>query len=529
MGDSGRTVIGVDVGTGSVRAAVFSLEGTMLGDAASPIRENHPSADIYEQSSRDIWTATGRVVREALEKSGVLGDTVIGMSYDATCSLVALDGEGAPLTVSESGDDDWNIIVWRDHRAIDQVNRINAGGYDVLKYVGGVMSPEQEPPKLLWLKEHLPDTWKRAGKYLDLADFMAYRSAGRDIRSLCTNVCKWTYLGHESRWDRDFFESVGLGDLFDGGKVTDDVAPMGQPAGTLTEDAAAHLGLTTGTVVGVGIIDAHAGGIGVGVDSSSLALIGGTSSCHMAVSEEARFVGGVWGPYFSAMVPELWLNEGGQSATGALLDHTVERFGTVKEGDVIRHVLEGKDINAVHAELNAYFVEKGLGPESTEGIHILPYHHGNRSPNADPGARGIVDGLTLDMSYDSFARLYRATIQAIAYGTRHIIDVMEEQGYKIDLIRACGGGTKNALWIQEHADATQRPIQLPEEPEAVLLGSAILGAVAAGVYPSIPDAMKAMCRAGEVIEPNRETQNYHDWKYTRQLAMYGEQVERRKR
>ena len=165
----------------------------------------------------------------------------------------------------------------------------------------------------------------------------------------------------------------------------------------------------------------------------------------------------------------------------------------------------------------------------TEGVHILPYHHGNRSPNADPGAKGIVDGLTLDMSYDTLAVLYRATIQAVAYGTRHIIDVMEEEGYQIELIRACGGGTKNALWIQEHADAAQRPIQLPSEPEAVLLGSAILGAVAAAVYASIPEAMTAMCRAGEVVEPNRDTRDYHEWKYRHQLAMYGQQLERRKR
>jgi FGGY-family pentulose kinase len=262
MNDAGRTVIGVDVGTGSVRAAVFSVEGKMLGDASSPIREDHPKPDFYEQSSGNIWEETGRVVRSALEKAGVDRSSVAGISFDATCSLVVLGQDGGPVTVSESGGDDLNIIVWRDHRAIDQVDRINAGGYEVLKYVGGVMSPEQEPPKLLWLKENLPNTWKRAGKFFDLADYMVYQSTGRDIRSLCTNVCKWTYLGHESSWDRDFFEAIGLGDLFDGGRVTDEVAPMGALAGNLTDEAAAHLGLTTDTVVGVGIIDAHAGGIG---------------------------------------------------------------------------------------------------------------------------------------------------------------------------------------------------------------------------------------------------------------------------
>ncbi|MCZ6633355.1 MAG: FGGY family carbohydrate kinase, partial [bacterium] len=279
MSTSEPVVIGVDVGTGSVRAGVFTLEGTMLGSASSPILEFHPQADFYEQSSENIWTETGRVVREAVAEAGVSPRSVTGLSFDATCSLVVLDRDHRPLTVSETGEAERNIIVWRDHRAIDQVNRINAGGHDVLDYVGGVMSPEQEPPKLLWLKEHLPETWQQAGKFLDLADFMVFQATGRDLRSLCTNVCKWTYLGHESRWDRPFFETIGLGDLFEGGRVTEAVAPMGERAGNLTEAAAEHLGLTTETAVGVGIIDAHAGGIGVGVDEPILALIGGTSSC----------------------------------------------------------------------------------------------------------------------------------------------------------------------------------------------------------------------------------------------------------
>ncbi|MDA0745418.1 MAG: FGGY-family carbohydrate kinase [bacterium] len=528
MGAKDRVVIGVDVGTGSVRAGVFTLDGRMLASSSLPILESHPKPDFYEQSSQNIWQETGRVVRQAVSESGVASDAVVGISFDATCSLVVLDQKDRPLTVSESGDADWNVIVWRDHRAINQVNGINAGGYDVLKYVGGVMSPEQEPPKLLWIKEHLPDTWKRAGKFFDLADFMVYQCTGKDVRSLCTNVCKWTYLGHESRWDREFFEAVGLGDLFEGGKVTDDVAPMGTPVGTLTGEAAQHLGLSSKITVGVGIIDAHAGGIGVGVDAASLALIGGTSSCHMAVSKEARFVGGVWGPYHSAMIPDLWLNEGGQSATGALLDHTIERFGLIKEGERYWHVLTGKDMHTVYAELNEHIRSLGVGPEWTERIHILPDHHGNRSPNADPNARGIVDGLTLDLSYETLAKMYYATIQAVAYGTRHIVDELEAEGYCIQQIKACGGGTKNALWIQEHADALQRPVLLPKEPEAVLLGSAILGAVAAGVFMSIPEAMEAMCHAGEVVEPRVETKEYHGWKYEQQRAMYGQQVARRR-
>ena len=384
MSHSNQVAIGVDVGTGSVRAGVFTLTGKMLGTASESIKENHPREDFYEQSSRDIWEQTGTVVRRALVESGRTARDVIGLSYDATCSLVALDAKQGPVTVSEGGDDDWNIIVWRDHRAIDQVGRINGGDYDVLRYVGGIMSPEQEPPKLLWIKENLPQTWERTAKFFDLVDFMVFQSTGQDLRSLCTNVCKWTYLGHESRWDESFFDAVGIGDLFENGRVTNEIAPMGERAGKLTQAAADHLGLSTNTIVGVGIIDAHAGGIGVAVEDNALALIGGTSSCHMAVSPDPRFVDGVWGPYFGAMIPGQWLNEGGQSATGALLDHTIERYGTIKEADNLTHVLDGKDMNAVHADLNAFIAEQDAGPEYAERIHILPYHHGNRSPRADP-------------------------------------------------------------------------------------------------------------------------------------------------
>src|SRR5262249_28995768 len=153
-----------------------------------------------------------------------------------------------------------------------------------------------------------------------------YWSTGVDARSLCTVVCKWTFLGHEGnngQWDREFFDKVGLGDLFDGGKVVDDVLPMGARLGKLTDAAAAALGLTTNCAVGVGIIDAHAGGLGLlgaawegqdqpelGVLETALAFIGGTSNCLMAVSREPRFIDGVWGPYYSAMVPGLWLTEG---------------------------------------------------------------------------------------------------------------------------------------------------------------------------------------------------------------------------
>jgi FGGY-family pentulose kinase len=187
--------LGIDVGTGSARAGIFDASGTMRGMGVEPIQIWRPQEDFVEQSSDDIWQACGRAVRAALAEAELEGRQIRGIGFDATCSLVALGAGDAPLTVSPSGDDRQNVIVWMDHRAVDQAARITATQHEVLRYVGGIISPEMEPPKLLWLKEHMPDTWKRAARFFDLPDFLSYRATGIDTRSMCTTVCKWTYQG----------------------------------------------------------------------------------------------------------------------------------------------------------------------------------------------------------------------------------------------------------------------------------------------------------------------------------------------
>ncbi len=524
-------VIGVDVGTGSVRAGIFDLSGKMAAVSTKDVRIWRPQEFFVEQSSDDIWSAASEAVRDALRLRRIDPASVIGISFDATCSLVALDRRNNPITISPTANPGQNIIVWMDHRAIGEAEEINATKHRVLRFVGGRISPEMEPPKLLWLKRNLPQTWRNAGKFLDLADFMVYRSTGIDARSLCTTVCKWTYDGEKRAWDKTFFEKLGLELLLNEDKIGTRVLPMGTHLGNLTEKAAKDLGLTTRTKVAVGIIDAHAGGIGVmGMGFSKplrssqlqtvLALIGGTSSCHMAVSAKPIFIPGIWGPYPNAMIPGLWLTEGGQSATGSLLDHVIRNnsaYNSVvheadKQGRTVYEYLNG-----VVRDLKSH---ERKGPEVVKDINILPYFLGNRSPNADANARGIISGLTLDESVRTLARLYYATIQAIAYGTRHIIEEMNDHGYRIRRIHACGGGTKNRLWLQEHADITGCEIILPKEPEAVLLGTAMLAAVGAGKFSTIQEASVSMGHVGESIKPQRKFKSFHDAKFKVFRRMY---------
>ncbi|GAB4838210.1 hypothetical protein Ancab_027740 [Ancistrocladus abbreviatus] len=553
--------LGVDVGTGSARAGIFDEEGKLLASASSPI-QIWKEGDCIEQSSTDIWHAVCAAVKSACSLASIGAKEVVGIGFAATCSLVAVDADGSPVTVSWSGDSRRNVIVWMDHRAVKQAERINASNSPVLQYCGGSLSPEMQPPKLLWVKENLKESWSIAFRWMDLSDWLSYRATGDDTRSLCTTICKWTYLGHahmeqidqkDSRdmealgWDDDFWEEIGLGDLIDGhhAKIGRSVAFPGHPLGSgLTPAAAKELGLWAGTPVGTSLIDAHAGGIGamesvLASDSDAAAdnkeaichrmvLVCGTSTCHMAVSQSKLLIPGVWGPFWSAMIPQYWLTEGGQSATGALLDYLIENHvasphlanRAASQGTSVFALLN-KILESMMQELNCPFLAA-----LTKDLHVLPDFHGNRSPVADPTAKGMICGLTLDTSEKQLALLYFATVQGIAYGTRHIIEQCNAHGHKLDTLIACGGLAKNPLYIQQHADITGYPVILPRESKSVLLGAAILGAVAAKKYTTLHDAMKALNVAGQVIYPSKDpkVKKYHDAKYRIFRDLYEKQI-----
>src|SRR6185503_3438478 len=233
--------VGIDVGTGSARAGVFTEQGKRVGIGVEPIQTWKPELDFVEQSSDDIWRACGVAVRAALAEGGVNAVDVKGIGFDATCSLVVLDADDKPVTVSPTGKAEQNVIVWMDHRAMRETEEINATGDEVLRYVGGVISPEMETPKLLWLKRNLPESFQKAARFFDLPDYLTYRATGVDARSHCTTVCKWTYLGHENggagAWSKAYFERIGLAELLENGaqRIGAKVRPLGERVGALTE------------------------------------------------------------------------------------------------------------------------------------------------------------------------------------------------------------------------------------------------------------------------------------------------------
>lgn len=509
--------LGIDVGSASVRAGLFDREGHRLAFAVRPIQQFHAKPLHVEQSSADIWAQTVAAVREAVATATIDPAHVVSIGVDATCSLVAVGADGAPVSVAEGGEDERDIIMWMDHRAGDQTAAINATKDPALAYVGGEVSIEMELPKVLWLKQRFPERYARTWRFFDLADYLTWRLAGADTASVCTLTCKWNYLAHENRFSATLLTAVGLDDLL--GKVPAKVLPLGSAAGGLSQAAAAELGLSAGITVATGIIDAHAGGLALVSTAplGSLAIIGGTSNCHMVVNPDPVMVPGVWGPYYGAMLPGWWLGEGGQSAAGALLDWTLRQSdawplleATAKD--------DNRNLYAVLNDWTADLERREAYP--ARNLHVLSDHHGNRSPRANPHARGAVVGLTLETGKDALARLYLATLQALAYGTRHIIESMNAAGHKIERIIMCGGGTKNPYWLRENADATGCEIHLVSEEDAVTLGAALLGAVAGGAFPTLPDAAARMVRPGGSVKARPDTKAFHDAKYAVYLQLY---------
>lgn len=518
-----QAFIGIDVGTSSTRAGIFDETGALLATAKHPIAVWHEAGDIVEQSSSDIWRACASAVRAAMAEAAISPDLVKGIGFDATCSLVVLDRDGEPMTVSMSGDNKRNVIVWMDHRAIEEARLINDTQDEVLRYVGGSISPEMEMPKLLWLKRHLRDSFDSAGHFFDLADFLSWRATGSLARSTCTVTCKWNYLAHDLRWSAPYVQRVGLEEFVaeDFCRIGTEIVAPGTPLGSgLTERAARDFGLNPGTPVGASLIDAHAGGLGAigGRDASGatvdvcarLAYIMGTSACIMATTADPCFVPGVWGPYYQGMVPGFWLNEGGQSAAGAAIDHMIRSHPAHADAsDAARR--DGVEI--------IQFLEKRIiaraGQASTAAllardVHVLPEFLGNRSPYADPDTRAVIAGLDLDTDISAMERLFVAGLCGLAYGLADVIDAFRAHGVDSKVIVMGGGAGRSPLVRQIMADTTGLAVALPQTTEPVLLGAAMLGAVAAGAYASLGATMAAMSALGRLTEPAApDMQDFH--------------------
>jgi FGGY-family pentulose kinase len=492
-------VLGLDVGTQSLRAALVDLSGRTVAFGVSPIETRYPQPSWAEQDPTDWWSAAREAVARAVELKRVKPEQVVGIGLDCTaCTVVACDNDGQPLRPA---------LLWMDQRAYREADDISRTGDPVLRYVSGRVSPEWMLPKALWLKRNEPEVFAKAGRVVECTDWMMHRLTGGWTLSLNHVAVKWNYSRPDGGWPLALLSAVGLDDLL--GKWPEAIVPLGKGDAVLCPSAAEDLGLKPGTPVAQGGIDAYLGMIGMGATGDGdVAVIVGSSTCHLAQSKKGVFGSGAAGCYPDATVEGLYTLEAGQTATGSILDW------------YRRHFAGREQLEADRRGVNVYSVldeQAAAVPPGSEGVIVRDDWQGNRSPFKNPRARGAIVGLSLSHGP---GHIFRALYEATACGTRHILDDASAHGLRVERIFLGGGGAKSPLWLQIHADVLKRPIHLTRETESCALGSAIAAAVAARVYPGFDTAARAMVSFERVVEPNPDHLDAYDALFERYVDLY---------
>jgi FGGY-family pentulose kinase len=478
-------VMGIDFGTESVRVGIFDTAGKPAIFATQTYPLYHPRPGWAEQRPDEWWAALVQATRQALADSGIPKEAIVGLGADCTsCTVLALDDAFVPLRPA---------IIWMDVRAAAQARRIAQTGHPALKYNGyGNVSAEWMPCKALWLKENESEIYRQARYIGEFIDWLNLRLTGEWTASINNTAIRWYYDRAAGGWPAEFYELIGLGDILE--KFPPRVLDMGEVVGPLLPEVADELGLQPGIPVAQGGADAFVAMIGLNVlQPGKMAFI--TGSSHLTLGQSARplHAKGIFGAYTDAVLPGQYTVEGGQVSTGSVVKWFKDNY-CGKEANIAAQ--RGVDIYTVLTEL----AEKV--PAGSEGLIVLDYWQGNRTPYVDPEARGIIRGLSLK---HTTGHLFRAIMEGVAYGTEHILRTFRDNGYVVEEMVAAGGPTKSALWMQIHADVSSVPITLPEVPDGPALGSAILGAVAAGLFPDMQSAATQMVHIRSRIEPNLAT------------------------
>lgn len=491
--------LGIDVGTQSVRVALYDRAGVCHGFASAPLQTTHPRPAWAEQDAHEWWQSTRSAVAAALSAYKTSPDQIAAIGLDCTaCTVIASGDDGTPLH---------RALLWMDQRSFREAAEISATNDPSLRYVSGVVSPEWMLPKALWLKRNAPEVYARTTRLVECTDWMMYHLTGAWTLSLNHVAVKWNYVRPEGGWSQALLHKVGLDDLQAKWPAT--VIPLGKGDGHLSERAASELGLRAGTPVAQGGVDAYLGMLGLGaVGPGDLAMILGSSTCHLAMSAQPVLGSGMLGCYPDAVVEGTYTLEGGQTSTGSILDWYRRHFAGYEQTKADK---EGRSVWEVLDD------EARAVPAGCEGLVCLDYWQGNRCPIKDPQARGVWWGLSLSHGP---GHLFRSIYEATACGTRHILEDVAGHGLRITRLFAGGGGVRSRLWMQIHADVMGMPIHLPSDPEACALGSAMVAGVRVGAFGSLDEAAKAMVRIADVVEPQAGNRGVYEELYGRYKASY---------
>jgi len=521
-----RLVLGIDFGTDSVRTVVVdAADGGILGTAVAYYprwakgQYCDPQANQFRQHPLDHLESMEASILGALREAGDCAARVRGIAVDTTGSTPCLaDSQGTPLALTPGFEQNPNamFILWKDHTSVAEAERINQvartwGGPDFTRYVGGIYSSEWFWAKALHVIQADPAVAGAARTILEHADWVpAVLTGTTSLAGIKRNRCA---AGHKAMWNAGFggYPADGFLDRLDP-RLVPLKASLGTetwtsdaPFGTLSAEWAGRLGLSTEVVVGVGAFDAHMGAVGGGIAPRQILKIMGTSTCDIVVVPREgveTVVKGICGQVDGSVIPGMTGYEAGQSAFGdvyawfrKLLAWPLETIlpALAAERGLAVDGLAEAVLDRIIPEL-----EKGalqVPPEETSVI-ALDWINGRRTPDADQRLQGAIAGLSLG---SDAPRIFRALVEATAFGSRAIVERFRSEGIQIDSAIAIGGVARKSRFVmQTIADVMNLVVTVPAGDQAVAMGAAMFAATAAGLYPDIAAAQKAMAADTEM-------------------------------
>ena len=491
-----KYLLGIDIGTSSCKVAVFDREGHVAASAGSSYPVSYPHPGWAEQDPDDWWNGVCDALKKIWQAGRVSPSQIACVGLDGqSWSAIAIDSEGKSLCKTP---------IWMDVRTqaiCDQLNE-EVGADRIFETCGNRLRPSYTTAKVLWYREELPQVWEKTDKILQSNGYIALRLTGEISQDICQAYGWHCFDMRNGRWDTGLAKDMGI-DI----SCLPPVVPCDHVVGKVTKEAAALSGLTEGTPVIAGGLDAACGSLGAGVLGSGDTQeqggqAGGMSICLDTYSADPSLI------LSFHVVPGCWLLQGGTVGGGGVMRWFEHEFAAWQ-----RSIAKAEGCSSFD-QLNMLAEKVAPG---CDGLVFLPYMAGERSPIWNPDAKGVFYGLDFSKT---LGHMTRACMEGVAFSLRHNLEIAQAAGAKVEVMRAVGGSANSLLWTQIKSDVTGIPIQVPYSDEATTLGAAILAGVGCGMYSSYEEAVSLTVRETRRHEPDPSVREAYDHAYSTYRQLY---------
>ncbi|MFV0466195.1 MAG: xylulokinase [Lachnospiraceae bacterium] len=489
-------LLGIDIGTSACKVAVFGEDGTVFASSSEEYPVYYPKQGYAEQNPVEWWDAICLAIKKTIQKSGISPEEIAGIGVDGqSWSAIALDHYGEVLT---------NTPIWMDTRAADLCEKMNQqiGSEAIFELAGNGLQPSYSTAKIIWYKENMPEIYGKIDKILQSNSYIVYRLTGVLSQDKSQGYGLHCFNMRTATWDESMCEKLGFPASF-----LPRIYDCHEVVGSVTEEAALATGLTAGISVVAGGLDAACGTLGAGVihpgeTQEQGGQAGGMSICLDQYAADPRLI------LSCHVVPGSWLLQGGTTGGGGAMRWLEREFADFERQNAQSTGKSSLDqLNDIAGEVSA----------GADGLVFLPYMAGERSPIWDPNAKGVFYGLDFSKSKGHFVR---AVMEGVAYSLKHNLEVAEEAGAKVNVMRAMGGSANSLLWTQIKADITEKEILVPASDTATTLGAAILAGVGVGLYADFEDAVAKTVTVTRKHEPDLSFKKEYDNNYVIYQELY---------